>query len=85
MNDQNFTEKEILGDGFATAKYATDNYNLFSNECAHENVRSVMMKILNDEHNIQDQIFRMMSQKGFYPTPPAEEKKISEAKQTFQS
>ena len=83
MNTQ-YTEKEILGDALATAKFSTDNYNTFSNECAHENVRSTMMRILNDEHEIQNDVFHMMASKGYYPTPAAEEKKIMEAKQKFQ-
>lgn len=80
-----YTEKEILGDALATAKFSTDNYNTFSNECAHENVRSTMMRILNDEHEIQNEVFHMMASKGFYPTPAAEEKKIMEAKQKYQA
>lgn len=80
-----YTEKEILGDALATAKFSTDNYNTFSNECAHENVRSTMMRILNDEHEIQNEVFHMMASKGYYPTPAAEEKKIMEAKQKFQN
>ncbi|MDD3278291.1 MAG: spore coat protein [Lachnospiraceae bacterium] len=81
MNQTAYTEKEILGDALATAKFSTDNYNTFSNECAHENVRSTMMTILNEEHDIQDEIFHMMSSKGYYPTPAAEESKITETKQ----
>lgn len=84
MNEA-YTEKEILSDGLAIAKYSTDNYNMFSNECSHENVRSTMLRILNEEHDIQDEVFHMMAAKGFYPTPAAEEKKIAEAKQKFQS
>lgn len=80
-----YTEKEILGDALATAKFSTDNYNTFSNECAHEHVRSAMMRILNDEHEIQNEVFHMMAAKGFYPTPAAEEKKITEARQKYQS
>ena len=80
-----YTEKEILGDALATAKFSTDNYNTFSNECAHENVRTTMLRILNDEHEIQKEVFHMMVSKGYYPTPAAEEKKIMEAKQKFQN
>ncbi|MDD3218510.1 MAG: spore coat protein [Lachnospiraceae bacterium] len=85
MNNTAYSDKEILGDALATAKFSTDNYNTFSNECAHENVRSTMMNILNDEHSIQNDVFHMMSSKGYYPTPPADESKVSEAKQRYQS
>lgn len=78
-----YTDKEILGDGLTTAKASTANYNMFSNECVHENVRAKMLDILNKEHDIQDEVFHMMSSKGYYPTPAAEEKKVQEAKQKF--
>ena len=80
-----FSEKEILRDGLATAKSSTNHYNTFSNECTHENVRNAMLQILSEEHDIQDDIFHMMSAKGFYPTPAAEEKKIQETRQRFMS
>ena len=84
MNEKSqYTDKEVLGDGLAAVKAATSNYNMFSNECAHENVRNCMMDLLKKEHDIQDDIFHMMSAKGYYPTPAAEEKKIAEAKQKY--
>ncbi|MDD7402394.1 MAG: spore coat protein [Butyribacter sp.] len=83
--DTSFTEKEILRDGLETAKHSTEHYNTFSNECTHENVRNAMLHILAEEHDIQDDIFHMTSAKGYYPTPAAEEKKVMETRQKFQS
>lgn len=80
---ETFTEKEILGDALATAKASTNLYNTFSNECAHEKVRNCALHILAEEHDIQDDIFHMMSAKGYYPTPAAESKKVAEAKTKF--
>lgn len=80
-----FTEKEILRDGLDTAKSTTNHFNTFSNECAHENVRNVMLHILADEHDIQDDVFHLTASKGYYPTPAAEEKKIMETKQKYQA
>ena len=80
-----FSEKEILRDGLATAKSSTNHYNTFSNECTHENVRNAMLHILSEEHDIQDDIFHLTSEKGYYPTPAAEEKKVLEAKQKYQA
>ncbi len=85
MANVEFGEKELLGDALAAAKFSTDNYNTFSNECSHEDVRSTMMRILNEEHEIQNEVFQMMSQKGYYPTPSAEESKVTEAKQRYQA
>lgn len=80
---ETYTEKEILGDGLATQKASTDNYNMFSNECVHSDVRNVMLHILEEEHSIQQDVFEMMHSKGFYPTPEAESKKIEEARQKY--
>lgn len=78
-----FTEKEILGDGLDTAKATTSNYNKFSNECSHENVRNTMLDILADEHDIQDDIYHIMSARGYYPVCAADQKKIDDTKQRF--
>ncbi|MDO5402631.1 MAG: spore coat protein [Eubacteriales bacterium] len=78
-----YTDKEILGDALTAEKTSTSVYNTFANECVHENVRNVMLKVLEEEHEIQDDVFKIMHKKGFYPTPEAEEKKVEEAKQKF--
>ena len=78
-----YTEKEIYGDALSAQKACTSNYNLAANECTHEEVRQAMMKILNQEHEIQKSVFDNMHAAGFYPTPAAEDKKVQEAKQKF--
>lgn len=78
-----YTEKEILGDALATEKTSTCNYNTYSNECVHEEVRNVMLRILAQEHEIQNDVFNMMHERGLYPTPGADEKKLQETKAKF--
>ena len=78
-----YTEKEILADGLAAQKSATSLFNMSANECVHDNVRNTILKILNEEHVIQVDVFDMMHQRGFYETPAAEEKKVQDAKQKF--
>lgn len=80
---QQYTDKEILGDGLSTQKATTDLFNTASNECVHGNVRSTMLKILEQEHSIQNEVFNMMHERGYYETPAAEEKKVKEAQQKF--
>ena len=70
-----YKEKEILGDALGAQKAATNLFNTFSNECVHEGLRSTMLDILADEHS--------MHERGFYPTPDAEQSKIDEAKQKY--
>ncbi len=78
-----YTEKEILGDALTTEKTSTCNYNTYSNECVHDDVRKLMLKILDQEHEIQNNVFQMMHERGFYPTPGADEKKLQETKNKF--
>ena len=78
-----YTEKEIYGDALAAQKAATSTMNMAANECLHEDVRKTMMSILNQEHEIQKDVFDGMHTAGYYPTPAAEEKKIQDTKQKF--
>lgn len=80
---QGYTDKEILGDGLSTQKATTDLFNTASNECVHDGVRNTILKILEQEHSIQNEVFNMMHTRGFYETPVAEEKKVMEAQQKF--
>lgn len=80
---QDYTDKEVLADGLYSQKGATDLYDKAANECAHAQVRSTVRNILEEEHDIQEDIFDMMRDKGLYPTPAAEEKKIQDARQKF--
>lgn len=78
-----YTEKEILADALDTQKSTTALYNLVANECANPELKKMMVNLLNDEHNLQFEVFNCMHNRGFYPTPPAEQQKIDQAKQTF--
>lgn len=79
-----YTEKEILGDALAAQKASTGHFNMSANECVHEDVRQTMLHILNQEHDIQQDVFKMMHAQGYYPTPAAEDKKLQDVKQQFQ-
>lgn len=78
-----YQEKEILGDALAAQKAATNLFNTFSNECVHEDLRSTMLDILADEHTMQQDVFCTMHERGFYPTPDAQQNKIDETKQRY--
>ena len=65
---QDFTDKEILGDGLSTQKSTTEKFNTFAGECVHDDLRGTMMKILEQEHSISTDVFNMMHQRGMYET-----------------
>ena len=83
MTQANFSDKDILKDLLGTQKFTTANYNTALLESATPEVKSCFHNILEDEHELQQNIFNIMHTKGLYPTPSAEEKKISEAKHTY--
>ena len=80
---QVYTDKEILNDGLCAQKATTGKLNLAANECVHENLRKDLLNVLGQEHSIQYEVFSMMSQRGLYPTPAADDKKMMEAKQKY--
>ena len=83
MTEQIYTDKEILADALTAEKAATNNYNTFANECVHDSVRDAILHCLEQEHSIQEDVFNMMHQRGYYPTPDAEQNKVQNAKQKF--
>lgn len=80
-----FGDQEIMGDALNSQKFITGSYNTVANEFSDNNLRNQIMTILNDEHQIQYDIFQTMQQRGWYATTPAEQTKINQALQKFQS
>ena len=80
---QVYTDKEVLGDGLCAQKSSTNLFNMSANECTHDQLRATMLNILSEEHKIQEGVFNMMHQRGFYETPAADEAKVQQAKQKF--
>ena len=78
-------DQEVLYDVLSSQKAITGTYNNFVNECATPQIRNEFMNILNEEHQLQAQIFDEMHKRGWYPTPAAEQQKIDQAKQKFQN
>lgn len=83
-NMQNlFDDKAKLTDALTSQKMMTETYNTFTNECATPALRNEFINILNEEHQIQFEIFDEMNKRGWYQTQPAEQPKIDQARQKF--
>lgn len=78
-----YTEKEILGDALSAQKATTALFNTAANECVHGDLRDTLLDILEDEHDIQQDVFDMMHAQGFYPTPEADQKKVMQLQQQY--
>lgn len=80
-----FGDKEMIEDALTSQKNITGSYNTYANECANPALMSDMMNILNEEHQIQHEIFCTMQQKGWYQVQPAEQQKVDQTKNKFQN
>lgn len=52
-------------------------------ESTTPNVHETFKTSLNDALQVQNEIYNLMSQKGWYPSQQAEQQKINQAKQKF--
>ena len=82
---QLFREKEILQDSLISQKLITDSYNTFAGECVSAQLRNTMLNILDDEHQIQADLFSCLQANGWYCTEPADQQKVEKARQKFAS
>ena len=78
-------ERDLMNDVLSSQKFITDTYNTYTNECATPNVRDGFLSILSEEHQIQSEVFDLMKQRGWYQVPAADQQKVSQAKQPYQS
>jgi len=79
----NFSDKDRLADALNIQKYATGHYNEFACEAATPEVRTCVMSILNEEHQLQQELFDEMHSRGWYPTEPADDNKLNGVKNKF--
>ena len=77
-------DKEFLADSLSSQKLTTSSYNTYAGECACDKLRSCMINILKEEHDIQNEIFVEMQSRGWYPTKPAPQNEINDARMKYQ-
>lgn len=76
----NLTDMDMTKDTLTTQKHMVNNYNLYATECKNDNVRNVFLDILSEEHTIQNNIFKDMNKRGWYPVEDAKPEKIQQIK-----
>lgn len=84
--DQNkniMTDKEYLEDSLSSQKFINSNYNIWAGECVNQKLKDTFLEILNDEQQIQTEIFQEMSGRGWYPVKNAEQTEVDAVKQKF--
>lgn len=78
MNDQ-----ERITDLILSEKKMSANYDTFASECVNIQLRDEFLKILNQGHQTQTDLFKTAQQKGWYQVEQAPESKIGTAYQKF--
>ena len=74
-----------MDDLLGSEKAMAGLYNTGAAECAGSALRTQLMSLLCEEHQMQAEIFDEMSRRGWYPTEQATQAKITEARDKFQS
>ena len=55
-----FDDQAKLGDALSSQKFISDSYNTGANEASDQNVKNTLMSLLEEEHNIQHDLFLQM-------------------------
>ena len=83
QNNCTFGEKERMHDCLDTEKYLIGIYQTALTEAATPEVVQTLTDLLSDNFRMQQQLFREMNSRGWYPVTKAEEQKIAQTKQKF--
>ncbi len=73
MNDQ-----ERVTDFICSEKKMSANYDIFASECVSIPLRDDYLKIFNQSHMTQTDLFKMAQAKGWYQVEQAPESKIGQ-------
>lgn len=78
MNDQ-----ERMTDFILAEKKMSANYDTFASECVNVQLRDEFLKIFNQGHQTQTELFKTAQSKGWYQVEQAPASKVSTAYQRF--
>ena len=78
MNDQ-----ERMTDFICSEKKMSANYDTFASECVSLPLRDDFLRILNQSHQIQTDLFKMAQSKGWYQVEQAPQNKVTQAYTRF--
>ena len=73
-----------MADILASQKQATSSFNMFANECVCPDLKKDMLNILREEQGLQSNVFEEMQRRGWYPTTPAQQQMVDQARTKFE-
>ncbi len=77
------TDQEIMENELQVIKGVCDLYMHGSLESVTAEVHDVFKNALNETLNIQNKIYNLMSERGWYKTEPADQAKIEQTNQKY--
>ena len=77
-------DQDIMADMLASQKQTTAEFNMFALECSNPKLKKDVLNIYSEEQGLQTNVFEAMHQRGWYPTCPAEQQKVHEARTKFE-
>lgn len=83
MTPHTLTDQDMMADALSCQKQAAACYNTFAGECASPALLAEFLNLLNEEHQIQFEIFTEMQKRGWYPTTPASPQQLIDARKKF--
>ena len=82
--EKKLQDQEIMADMLASQKQTTAEFNMYALECACPGLKKDMLNILQEEQGLQSNVFESMQQHGWYPTKPAQQQMVDEARCKFE-
>jgi len=82
---QTMSDKDYLAEFLDIEKQVTANYNYYAGECVNTDLRSSMLSLLDEEHDIQSDIFNQMHARGWYQVKSADPNELATVKTKFSS
>ncbi|HHV57966.1 MAG TPA: spore coat protein [Firmicutes bacterium] len=82
---ENLSEKDIMTDCLVMQKHLTEAYNEAANETAHNLLRSDLINILTEEHQLQSSVFGTLDKRGWYLTRPVTREALNQTQSHFRS
>ena len=76
-------DQERLTDFLCSEKKLSANYDTYASECVNTNLRNDFLKIFNQSHVTQGELFSMAQSKGWYQVEQAPQDKVSQAYTKF--
>ena len=76
-------DQEQITDFMLAKKKITTNYDAFASECVNTALRDDFLKIFNQGHMTQTDLFKLAQAKGWYQVEQAPHNKVSQAYTKF--